>query len=307
MGKSFGIKKQSMHKAWPYLLAAPYVLCYIAFTLYPTFYSLYLSFFDWNGIKAMKFVGLTNYINLLTKDKLFWKAIWNTVQFMLFSVPIQTILGLVLANVVFSLKRTKRAFETIFFLPYIIAPIAIGAIFSNLFDWQYGYINELLINIGVVDEGIYFLQNETMTKAIIVMLQVWRHFGYCMVIYMAGMTSISPEIYEAARIDGANEWQLFSKITVPQLNNLTVFLIMTSIINGMQLYEIPKQLYAGTTTATGGPGYSAYTIIWKFINDAFGNKMRLSYGAALCYILFVIIMALSLLSRRISSRKEADS
>ena len=82
-----------------------------------------------------------------------------------------------------------------------------------------------------------------------------------MVIYMAGMTAISPEIYEAARIDGANEWQLFSKITVPQLSNLTVFLIMTSIINGMQLYEIPKQLYAGTTTATGGPGYSAYTII----------------------------------------------
>ena len=233
MDKSIRIKKQGMHKAWPYLLAAPYVLCYIAFTLYPTFYSLFLSFFDWNGIKAMKFVGLTNYINLLTKDKLFWTAIWNTVQFMLFSVPLQTIVGLLLANAVFSLKRTKRAFETIFFLPYIIAPIAIGAIFSNLFDWQYGYINEMLIKMGLIDEGIYFLQNETMTRVIIVMLQVWRHFGYCMVIYMAGMTAISPEIYEAARIDGANEWQLFSKITVPQLSNLTVFLIMTSIINGM--------------------------------------------------------------------------
>ena len=153
---------------------------------------------------------------------------------MLFSVPLQTIVGLLLANAVFSLKRTKRAFETIFFLPYIIAPIAIGAIFSNLFDWQYGYINEMLIKMGLIDEGIYFLQNETMTRVIIVMLQVWRHFGYCMVIYMAGMTAISPEIYEAARIDGANEWQLFSKITVPQLSNLTVFLIMTSIINGMQ-------------------------------------------------------------------------
>ncbi|MBQ4074527.1 MAG: sugar ABC transporter permease [Clostridia bacterium] len=307
MDKSIKIKKQSMHKAWPYLLAAPYVLCYVAFTLYPTFYSFFLSFFDWNGIKAMNFVGLANYRDLLFKDKLFWKAIWNTIQFMLLSVPIQTILGLVLANAVFSLKRTKRAFETVFFLPYIIAPIAIGSIFSNLFDWQYGYINEFLISIGLIDEGIYFLQNPTMTRMIIVMLQVWRHFGYCMVIYMAGMTAISPDIYEAARIDGANEWQLFSRITVPQLNNLTIFLIMTSIINGMQLYEIPKQLYAGTTTATGGPGYSAYTIIWKFINDAFANKMRLGYGAALCYILFVIILVFSFVSRRISNRKGADA
>ncbi len=304
MDKSLKIRKQGMHKAWPYLFVAPYVLCYVIFTVYPTLYSLFLSFFDWNGIRAMRFVGVDNYVNLLTKDKLFWKSLWNTVQFMLLSVPIQTIIGLLLANAVFSLKRSKRTLETVFFLPYIIAPIAIGAIFSNLFDWQYGYINELLIKLGVLDEGIYFLQNETMTRVIIVTMQVWRHFGYCMVIYMAGMTSISTEIYEAARIDGANEWQLFTKITVPQLNNLTVFLIMTSIINGMQLYEIPKQLYAGTTTATGGPGYSALTIIWKFVNDAFGNKMRLGYGAALCYTLFVIIMVISFVSKKISARKE---
>lgn len=306
MKKTSGIKRGGMQKAWPYLLAMPYVVCYIAFTAYPTMYSLFLSFFDWNGIRDRVFVGLSNYQTLLTKDSLFWTALWNTIQFMLFSVPIQTILGLLLANAVFSMRRAKRALETIFFLPYIIAPISIGAIFSNLFDWQYGYINEMLMAVGLTSEKIYFLQNVSMTRIIIVLMQVWRHFGYCMVIYMAGMTAISQDVYEAARIDGSNEWQLFTRITVPQLKNTTVFLIMTSIINGMQLYEIPKQLYAGTASVMGGPANSAYTLIWKFMNDAFSNRMRLGYGAALCYLLFIIIMAFSFLSRRLSGRREVE-
>lgn len=304
MHKALSKKGRNLrNKAWPYFLSAPYVLCYIAFTVYPTIYSLVLSFFNWNGIKAKELVGFQNYVNILTKDTLFWKSLWNTIQFMLISVPIQTILGLLLANYVFSLKKTKRLCETVFFLPYIIAPIAIGAIFSNLFDWQYGYINELLTKLSLTSEKIYFLQDEGMTRVIIILMQVWRHFGYCMVIYLAGMTSISQDIYEAARIDGANERQLFFKITVPQLKNITVFLVMTSIINGMQLYEIPKQLYAGTTSATGGPGYSAYTVVWKFVTDAFGKKTRLGYGAALCYILFIVIMVFSLLSKKISAKK----
>lgn len=294
------MNKHRIQKFWPYLLAAPYVFCYVAFKLYPTFYSFYLSFFNWNGIKPKVFIGWQNYQTALFSDPLYWKTMINTIGFMLFSIPIQTILGLLLANSVFTMKRSKRLFETVFFLPYIIAPIAIGAIFSNLFDWQYGYINEMLIRLGLVKEGIYFLQNEAMTRVIIVALQVWRHFGYCMVIYLAGMTSISTEIYEAGRIDGASEWQLFTKITVPQLRNVTVFLVMTSIINGMQLYEIPKQLYAGTASATGGPAYSAYTVVWKFISDTFGTKMRLGYGAAQSYVLFVFIMVFSLVSRRIS-------
>ncbi len=306
MERPVRLRKKNMTKAWPYLLAAPYVICFVIFTVYPTFYSLYLSFFDWNGIKAKTFVGISNYTSVLTKDSLFWTSMWNTILFMLVSVPLQTVLGLMLANYVFSLRRTKRLCETVFFLPYIIAPIAIGAIFSNLFDWQYGYVNELLLKLGLINDKIYYLQDPAMTRVIIVLMQVWRHFGYCMVIYLAGMTSISQDVYEAARIDGANEWQLFTRITVPQLNNLTVFLIMTSIINGMQLYEIPKQLYAGTTSATGGPGYSAYTIIWKFVNDAFGKKMRLGYGASICYILFVVIMFFSLLSKAISARKGED-
>lgn len=296
-------KRLRMDRIWPYLFVLPYLLCYFLFNFYPTLYSFYISFFDWNGISDKVFVGLQNYITLLTKDALFWKAMRNTLLMIAISIPVQIGLGLVAAAILFPMKH-KRALETIVFLPYIIAPIAIGAIFANMFDWQYGYINEVLLQLDVLGEKVYWLQDERWAFVIVVLMQIWRHVGYCMVIYLAGMTAIPAEIYEAARIDGASSVQIFLRITVPQLNSLTVFLVLTSIINGLQLYEMPAQLYAGSTANMGGPNYSVLTVIWKFIDDAFGSKMQLGYGAALCYILFVVIVTISMIFKRITAGKE---
>lgn len=295
-------KSRSLGKLWPYLFVAPYIICYLVFNLYPTAYSFFISFFDWNGISEKEFVGLQNYIRLLTKDALFWKALGNTLKIIAISIPIQIFIGLLAAAVLFELKR-KRLAEIALFLPYIIAPIAIGAIFANIFDWQYGYVNEILLKLGIIKEKIYWLQDETWSFVIVVIMQIWRHVGYCMIIYLAGMTTITTEIFEAARIDGANKADIFLKIIIPQLNNLTVFLVLTSIINGLQLYEMPAQLYAGSMASFGGPNYSALTIIWKFITDAFGTKMQLGYGAALCYILFMIIVVISLVFKKLVSRE----
>lgn len=296
-------RKFDMYRLWPYIFVLPYLVCYFLFNFYPTLYSFYISFFDWNGISPKEFVGVQNYVTLLTKDPLFWKALGNTVAMIAISIPVQIGLGLLAAAILFPMKH-KRALETIVFLPYIIAPIAIGAIFANMFDWQFGYINEVLMKLQMLSEKIYWLQNEHWAFAIVVMMQIWRHIGYCMIIYLAGMTAIPSEIYEAAKIDGANSVQTFLHITVPQLNSLTVFLILTSIINGLQLYEMPAQLYAGSTASFGGPGYSVLTVIWKFINDAFGTKMQLGYGAALCYILFVVIVAFSVVFKKLTAGKE---
>lgn len=296
-------KRLRMDRIWPYLFVLPYLLCYFLFNFYPTLYSFYISFFDWNGVSDKVFVGLQNYITLLTKDTLFWKAMLNTLLMIAISIPVQIGLGLLAAAILFPMKH-KRALETIVFLPYIIAPIAIGAIFANMFDWQYGYINEVLLRLNVLSEKVYWLQDERWAFVIVVLMQIWRHIGYCMIIYLAGMTAIPSEIYEAARIDGANSVQIFLRITVPQLNSLTVFLVLTSIINGLQLYEMPAQLYAGSTATMGGPNYSVLTVIWKFIEDAFGSKMQLGYGAALCYILFVVIVTISMIFKRITGGKE---
>lgn len=299
-------KKLQGQQVWPYLFAAPYVLCYLLFSLFPTLYSLFLSFFDWNGISEMKLVGLHNYANLLTKDALFWKALGNTFTIIIVSIPLSILLGLLVANFIFNLRRSKRLFETIIFAPYVIAPIAIGAIFMYIFDWQFGYLNEILMNLGFIQDKVCWLQSEILAKPIISMVEIWRHVGYCMIIYLAGMTAISEEIYDAAKIDGADNVQTFLHITVPQLHNLTIFLTLTSIVNGMQLFEMPLRLFAGNTgiATIGGPGYSALTIIWKFVDDAFGTKMRMGYGAALCYTLFVIIVIITFTIRKIGNRKE---
>lgn len=294
--KSFDIQK-----IWPYIFVAPYIIAFGLFNLYPTLYSLFISFFNWNGIAPKQFVGFQNYITLLTKDTLFWKSLGNTIAITAISIPVQIILGLLAAALLFKITY-KRIPQIILFIPYIIAPIAIGAIFSNLFDWQYGYVNELLIAMNVITEKIYWLQSETWSFIIVTMMQIWRHLGYCMVIYLAGMTAISPDVYEAAKIDGANSVQTFFRITVPQLRSLTVFLVLTSIINGLQLYEMPKQLYAGSAASFGGPNFSVLTVIWKFVEDAFGSKMALGYGATLCYVLFVFILIISLLFNKVLSR-----
>lgn len=294
--KSFDIQK-----IWPYIFVAPYIIAFGLFNLYPTLYSLFISFFNWNGIAPKQFVGFQNYITLLTKDTLFWKSLGNTIAITAISIPVQIISGLLAAALLFKITY-KRIPQIILFIPYIIAPIAIGAIFSNLFDWQYGYVNELLIAMNVITEKIYWLQSETWSFIIVTMMQIWRHLGYCMVIYLAGMTAISPDVYEAAKIDGANSVQTFFRITVPQLRSLTVFLVLTSIINGLQLYEMPKQLYAGSAASFGGPNFSVLTVIWKFVEDAFGSKMALGYGATLCYVLFVFILMISLLFNKVLSR-----
>ena len=273
---------------WPYLFCLPFIAAYALFSLYPMLYSLQLSFFDWNGIGTKTFVGLQNYITLFTKDPLFWKALKNTVILMAFSTPITVFLGLVVAYLLFDISRGKRLYQTVNFFPYITTPVAIGFIFSYLFDWQSGY-----------------------AKVIIVIMIVWRYLGYYMTIYLAAMTSMPMEVYEAAAVDGASNLKIFTRITIPMLRHTTVFLVITSMIGGLQMFEEPKLLFSGWAALggaqTGGPGNTALTVVWKFYNDAFNLDSKLGYGSAIAYSLFMIIMLFSIIGFKITGRGEKES
>ena len=296
---------------WPYLFCLPFIAAYLIFSLYPMLYSLQLSFFDWNGIGNKTFVGLQNYITLFTRDPLFWKALRNTIILMAFSTPITVFLGLVVAYLLFDIKRGKRLYQTVNFFPYITTPVAIGFIFSYLFDWQSGYINKLFTAIGFLDEPFYWLNSEIASKVIIVIMIVWRYLGYYMTIYLAAMTSMPMEVYEAAAIDGASNLKIFTRITIPMLRHTTVFLVITSMIGGLQMFEEPKLLFGGWAALggaqTGGPGNTALTVVWKFYNDAFNLDSRLGYGSAIAYSLFVIIMLFSIIGFKITGRGEKKS
>ncbi len=301
-------KKSALHKVnkWPYLFSAPFLIAYFLFSLYPMLYSLELSFFDWNGIGTKTFIGLKNYINLFTKDPLFFKSLKNTIILMAFSTPITVFLGLTVAYLLFDIGRGKRLYQTVNFFPYITTPVAIGFIFSYLFDWQSGYVNKILVWLGILDEPFFWLGSETASKVLIVVMVVWRWLGYYMTIYLAAMTSMPMEVYEAAAVDGASNLKIFTKITIPMLKGTTRFLIITSVIGGLQMFEEPRLLFSGWAALgngqTGGPGYTALTMVWKFYNDSFNLDSRLGYGASIAYTLFVVIMLFTIVGFKISGR-----
>ncbi|NHN35463.1 carbohydrate ABC transporter permease [Paenibacillus agricola] len=291
-------------RLWPYLFALPFILSYLIFHFYPVIYSLFLSFHDWNGIGEKTFVGLKNYTDLLTKDPLFYKSLFNTAFIMLISIPVTILLGVVMAYVTFHLTFGKRLFQTVNFMPYITTPVAIGFIFSYMFDWQSGILNQLLIRLDLVTEGIYWLQEPFIARCVIALMFIWRHLGYFMAIYLAGMTAIPQDIYEAAKVDGSSGAHTLVTITLPLLRNISVFLIVTSVIGGFQLFDEPKLLYGGWgANSVGGPDNAALTVIWKFIDNTFISDNRFGYGAAIAYTLFVIIIFFSMISYRLSAGK----
>lgn len=293
---------------WPVIFATPFLTAYGLFMLFPMLYSFYLSLFEYNGIVEKHFVGFSNYINLFTKDRLFLKSLYNTVLIMLMSLPVNLILGLMVAYLLFSLARGRRVFQVVNFLPYITTPVAIGFIFSYIFDWNSGILNGLLTYFGILDENYFWLQQPWSARLIVAIMIVWRNFGYCMMIYLSGMTAIDQDIYEAAAIDGAGKLKTFFAIVVPLLKNVSVFLLITAMIGGFQMFDEPVQLYSGWSAASrsvGGPEYSVLTVIWKFYDDSFGSNTRLGYGAAIAYTLFLIIGACSLFSFFWSNRKDS--
>ena len=293
---------------WPVIFATPFLTAYGLFMLFPMLYSFYLRLFEYNGIVEKHFVGFSNYINLFTKDRLFLKSLYNTVLIMLMSLPVNLILGLVVAYLLFSLARGRRVFQVVNFLPYITTPVAIGFIFSYIFDWNSGILNGLLTYFGILDENYFWLQQPWSARLIVAIMIVWRNFGYCMMIYLSGMTAIDQDIYEAAAIDGAGKFKTFFAIVVPLLKNVSVFLLITAMIGGFQMFDEPVQLYSGWSAASrsvGGPEYSVLTVIWKFYDDSFGSNTRLGYGAAIAYTLFLIIGACSLFSFFWSNRKDS--
>ena len=293
-----------------YAFILPFFLVYFVFNLFPILFSLYLSFTEWDGLSPIQFVGLSNYIRMFTTDPYFLMSIQNTVILMLEYLPLSIILGLLMANVVSSaLVKGRRFFQVINYFPYIITPVAIGLIFSLLFDWSSGTVNKLLIATGLLQEGVNWLGSATTARIVIGIMLVWKNFGYCMMLYLAGIGSISQDVYEAAKIDGAGATQVFFRITVPLLKPITLFITTTMIINGFQLFDEVKMLLGGTTVGMatiGGPDRSCLTAVWNLYDTAFGftgGTQRLGYGSAVAYGLFLFIALVSIANFLITQRK----
>ena len=281
---------------WPTVFLTPFVICFLMFNIYPIIFTFVTSFYKWDGIGEKVFVGLENYVRILTSDPNFRKSIFATLRIILCAYPVSIFLGLMLASFLSSLPRGSHVAQTVNFLPYITTPVAIGLIFAFLFDWSSGIINRILTGIGVIDQNLNWLGDPRLAYLVVAFMLVWKNTGYFMAIYSAGITSISNEIYEAAKVDGAGAWHTFWKITVPMVKPVTVFVVTTSLISGLQLFDEPSLLFSGTSTGmrvVGGPARSCLTIVWNFYDVSFQTTSRLGYGSAIAVLLFFISAAIS--------------
>ena len=271
---------------WPYIFVAPFILTYIAFYMYPMLYSFLISFTDWTAVTLdnRNFVGLKNYIRVFTNDPLFWKSILNTVKIMIIAMQL---------------------IQTINFLPYITMPIAIGLIFANMFNTNIGVVNTILMKLGIISEKINWLGDSKYAFVVVILICIWKNFGYFMVLYLSGLSTISGEYYDAAKVDGANAVQCFFKITLPLLRPITTFVVVQGAIGGFQLFDEAKTLVSGSgSTIVGGPGRSLLTIVWYFYDSSFQNNSRYGYGAAIAFSMLIIIAAISFLNVRLLREKE---
>lgn len=300
--------KNSMKKYrvfWPTVFLAPFVICFLLFNLFPILYSFYMSTLDWAGYNEKVQIGFANFVRIFTKDKLFWESVWNTLKIGLMGFPIALILGLIFAAVLSNVKRFKSGLQTANFLPYITTPVAIGMIFTFIFEEHVGIFNKLIEFLG--GDAVNFIGTAKWAPVVIAFMIVWRNTGYFMTMYLAGITSISEDLYEAAKIDGASTLQCFFKITVPLLKSVTTFLVITSTIYMFQMFDEANLLFTNQSSSTvGGPEQSCLTIVWNFYNQAFGSNPRMGYASAMACVLFAIIAVVSVIGLRLMNGKEDD-
>ena len=301
------MRKRNPLRKWPYIFVAPFVITYLMFYLYPMVFSFGISLTDWTAVDmdTRNFVGIKNYIRVFTDDPMFWKSVLNTIKIMLIAMPLTIIAGLLMAVLMFNIIKCRQFIQTVNFLPYITMPVAIGLIFANMFNMNIGPVNQILEKLGILKEGLNWLGDSHYAFWVVILMCMWKNFGYFMVIYLSGLSTLSGEYYDAAKVDGANAVQRFFKITLPLLRPITTFVIVQGAIGGFQLFDEAKNLVSGAgSNIVGGPGRSLLTIVWYFYDTSFQNNSRYGYGAAIAFSMMLIIGVISLINVSLLNRRE---
>ena len=293
-------KKKSVSKnRWGYLFIAPYFIIFSIFGIFPILYTFYLSFTKWKGgVVAPEFIGLENYQRLLT-DTFFFKSIGNTIYMWLLCVLPQMVCALILAVVLSQSKiKGKGFFRAIFYLPNLLTMSSVAVLFRFIMDWQAGALNKILLALNAIDSPINWFQSTSATPMTVSFINWWMWFGYSMIIFMSGIKAISDDVYEAAIVDGANKKQLLFKITLPLLRPTVIYSIITSLIGGMIMFDIPFVL----TNGDGSPQGSILTMVMYLYNNAFRNY-NYGYAATIGTGLFVIILIMVIIAYKFINRK----
>lgn len=302
---SVRIKKRSnkiSKNFYGYLFTAPFIIGFLLFSLYPLIYTFYLSFTNTTLMSdGYKLVGFDNFKNLFA-DKFFLQSLRNTWKIWILNFIPQIGIAMLLA-VWFTNNRLKIKFvgfwRTIYYLPNLLMPATIAVLFFNLFS-LYGPVNQFTVRAGIVGSAIDYFRSNGWTQGLVVFIQWWMWFGSTLIILMAGMTSISPSYYESAMVDGANAFQMFKSITLPLLKPILVYTLVTSLVGGMQMYDIPYMLTDGRGSPNGSIMTMNVLMYMKFSSD----KGHIGAAASVGVMIFIITCICSLLIIKLLSEKD---
>lgn len=283
-------KRQRRRNLVAYSFIAPNFLGFAIFTLGPIVLALLMSFAEWDGSNEMKFIGLANFIEIF-KDDRFLASLKNTIIYSLFTVPVTLVIALGLAILLNQKIKGRNFFRTVTFFPYVASLVAVAAVWNMLFTpAKGGIVNQFLMNVLHV-EPLKWAASSSTVMLTIIMFSVWKNMGYYMVIYLAGLQGISEALYEAASLDGANSWQKFRHITVPQLKPTTFFVTIMLTINCFKVYDIVYMLAGGSN---GVVNKSAMVLVYYIYEEAFRN-WKLGKASASALVLFAIVLVVTLI------------
>ncbi|GAB7388469.1 sugar ABC transporter permease [Bacillaceae bacterium] len=292
--KRLSLRKRFAKYSLPYLLLSPALIIYGLFFIIPFVFSFCLSFMQWNLVSPNKeFVGFRNYIALF-QDPVFWISLKNTVLYVLGTVPLSMILGLVMAVLVEAAGRLKELYRFLFFIPVVVSIAVVSIVWTLLFDPNNGWISNLLNVFGL--EGPNWLNDPKWAMWALIIVGVWKAMGYNMVLYIAGLKGIDRQLYEAAQIDGADKWTQFLRITLPQLSPVTFFVMIVSIINSFQVFATIHIM------TRGGPNNATNVLVYQVWQEAF-QFFDIGKASALSIVLFLLVLAITIVQIRMTESK----
>lgn len=276
------------------IFSLPFLVVYLAFMIYPLLSGLYISFFKWDILSTASFVGLDNYRTLFSDEK-FYSSLWHTLQFVLMTTPTLLIAGFVMALAITGTSPWKGIMENVFFFPYIFSMTVVSTLWAWLMQKDWGIFNQVLITIG--QNPVSWLTNEKLAMWSVALTTLWWTAGFNMVLFGAGIKQIPKEIYESASIDGATYLQRVRHITIPLVSSTTVLCLILQIIASFNVFG---QVYV----MTGGGPHGTTRVLVQYIYETGFKFFKMGYSAAMSYILFLIILVVSILQYTLLGRKE---
>jgi len=294
------INKEKFTRVWykyrldGFIFILPWMIGMIIFQLGPMISSFLLTFTRYDVITPAKFIGIENFKKIFANDPLFYKSLWNTVYFVIGSVPISIAVGLLVAVLLNQKIRGVTIYRALYYLPSVTSGVAVAILWMFIYDKGYGIFNSLLASVGIHGPG--WLTDPIWVMPSLIIMAIWGLTGQRFVIFLAGLQGVPDELYEAAEIDGATPWHKFISITLPMLTPTIFFTLITGIISAFQSLFTTAYII---TNGSGGPLNSAYVYVFHIYRNAF-EYYHMGYACALAWVLFIIVFVLTILQIRFS-------